>query len=66
MNKATCLSLLSNAIVTWNTMHMAKIVEQLRASGTEVRDEDLARVAPLAHRHVIPCGTYHFDHVLGG
>jgi len=27
MNKATCLSLLSNAVVVWNTVHIAKIVD---------------------------------------
>ncbi len=60
MNKATCLSLLSNAVVVWNTVRMAKIVEQLREAGEEVFDEDLRHIAPLAHRHVIPNGTYHF------
>jgi hypothetical protein len=29
MNKATCLSLLSNAFVVWNTVQMERIVEQL-------------------------------------
>ena len=42
-------------------MHIAKIVEQLREAGEEVADEDLRHIAPLAHRHVIPHGTYHFD-----
>jgi Tn3 transposase DDE domain len=52
MNKASCLSLLSNAALVWNTVHIARIVDQLRAAGPEVRDEDLARVSPLAHAHV--------------
>ena len=58
MNKASCLSLLSNAVLVWNTVHIARIVDQLRAAGHEVRDEDLARVSPLAHAHVIPSGSY--------
>jgi len=58
MNKASCLSLLSNAALVWNTVHIARIVVQLRAAGHEVRDEDLARVSPLAHAHVIPNGSY--------
>ncbi len=37
---------------------IARIVDQLRAAGHEVRDEDLARVSPLAHAHVIPSGSY--------
>ena len=58
MNKASCLSLLSNAVLVWNTVHIARIVNQLRAAGHEVRDEDLARASPLVHAHVIPNGSY--------
>ena len=58
MNKASCLSLLSNAVLVWNTVHITRIVDQLRAAGHEVKDEDLARVSPLAHAHVIPNGSY--------
>ncbi len=58
MNKASCFSLLSNAVLVWNTVHIAGIVDQLRAAGHEVRVEELARVSPLAHAHVIPNGSY--------
>jgi hypothetical protein len=58
MNKATCLSLLSNAVVVWNTMQMTRIIAQLRASGETIADGELARVSPLAFSHVIPNGTY--------
>ena len=58
MNKASCLSLLSNAVLVWNTVHISRIIGQLRAAGHAVRDEDLARVSPLAHAHVIPSGSY--------
>lgn len=54
MNKTSCLSLLCNADVVWNTVRMQKIVEQLRASGQTVQDEDLARVWPLLHEHILP------------
>jgi TnpA family transposase len=60
MNKASCLSLLSNAVTAWNIVEMSRIVDDLRRSGKEVLDEDLARVWPLARRHVIPYGTYRF------
>ena len=56
--KASCLSLLSNAVLVWNTVHIARIVDQLRAAGHAVQDDDLARVSPLAHAHVIPNGSY--------
>jgi TnpA family transposase len=58
MNKASCLSLLSNAALVWNTVHIGRIVDQLRAAGHDVADEELARVSPLAHAHVIPNGSY--------
>jgi hypothetical protein len=56
-----CLSLLSNAVLLWNTVRMGEIVARLRAAGESVPDEDLARISPLAHAHVIPNGTYVFD-----
>ena len=58
MNKASCLSLLSNAVLVWNTVHIARVVDQLRAAGHVVEDDDLARVSPLVHAHVIPNGSY--------
>ena len=61
MNKSSCLSLLSNAVVAWNTIQMQRIVGQLRAAGEPVSDQDLAHIAPLSFAHVIPNGTYHFE-----
>ena len=58
MNKASCLSLLSNAVVVWNTLQIERIVTELRASGTPIRDEDLVHVWPLQHRHITPNGVY--------
>ena len=58
MNKASCLSLLSNAVLIWNTVQMTRIVAQLRDTRQQVSDDDLARVSPLAHAHVIPSGSY--------
>src|SRR5215831_4439427 len=58
MNKATCLSLLSNAVVAWNTVQMSRTLADLRANGLTIADSDLARVSPLAFAHVIPNGTY--------
>ena len=60
MNKASCLSLLSNAVLVWNTMAIMKIITELRAAGETILDEDLTRISPLMYQHVIPNGTYHF------
>jgi len=56
MNKASCLSLVSNTVVLWNTLRMARIVSDLRADG--MANEDLAHVWPLQRRHVVPSGVY--------
>ena len=58
MNKASCLSLISNAVLVWNTIQIQRIVEQLRAPGKPVKDEDLARVSSLLRAHVISNGSY--------
>src|SRR3954452_13193630 len=58
MNKASCLSLLSNAVVLWNTVQLERIVTELRASGTTIRDDDLVHVWPLQRRHITPNGVY--------
>ncbi len=66
LNKVSCLSLLSNAVLVWNTVHIPQIVDRLRTSGEEVLDADLARVSPLSHAHIIPNGTYNFDGSIAG
>ena len=37
------------------------IIEQLRATGVTMTDEEVALISPLAYAHVIPNGTYFFD-----
>lgn len=58
MNKATCLSLLSNAALVWNTVQMSRIIEQLRARGETMTSAELSRISPMAFSHIIPNGTY--------
>jgi len=60
MNIASCLSLLSNAVLLWNTPRIYQIVEELRRSGVPIDDEDLKRISPLMFKHLIAHGTYDF------
>ena len=63
MNKVSALSVLSNAVLVWNTVRFAEIINGLRSSSShQVQNSDLERISPLAHAHVIPSGTYHFAH----
>ena len=54
------LGLVVNAIVLWNTIYMDAALEQLRAEGFDVRDDDVARLSPLAHQHINMLGRYTF------
>ena len=64
MNKVSALSVLSNAVLVWNTVQIAHIVERLSANGESVSREALARISPLLHAPVIPNGTYDFAQAL--
>jgi TnpA family transposase len=61
MNKASCLSLVSNAILYWNTIKIADIVQSLRQQGEAIEDETLSHISLLPFRHVVPNGTYFIE-----
>ena len=61
MNKASCLSLVSNAILYWNTSKINNIVESLRSRGEIIEDETLAHISLLPYKHVLPNGTYFIE-----
>ena len=52
------LSLITAAIVHWNTVYLDRAVRQLRAQGTTVPDDLLAHVAPLGWEHIGLPGDY--------
>jgi hypothetical protein len=57
----SCLSILHNAVVAWNTIQVGKIVSQLRGEGQQIEDETLSHVTPLLRKHINPFGRYYFD-----
>jgi len=61
VNTFSCLAVLHNAVVVWNTLRIGEVVAQLRAEGHVITDEDLARTSPLLHAHINPFGQYRFD-----
>jgi TnpA family transposase len=60
-NQAGCLNLVTNAVVTWNTVYMAAVIDQLRAEGRTVNEEDIARLSPARYEHINPYGKYRFE-----
>ena len=61
MNKASCLSLVSNAILYWNTIKINEIIENLRSQGADIDRETLSHISLLPFRHVVPNGTYFIE-----
>ena len=54
------LGLAVNVVVLWNTIYMDAALNQLRAEGFDVRDEDVARLSPLGFEHINMLGRYAF------
>ena len=48
-------------IVLWNTIYMEAALDQLRADGYTVKNEDVARLSPLLHEHINMLGRYSFS-----
>lgn len=63
MNKASCLSLVSNAVLVWNTHHMQRIVDEFRAEGHDIPSEHLQKISALMFKHLQIYGTYHFEDI---
>ena len=60
-NQILCLNLVTNAIVTWNTVYMNAAIDRLRAEGRIGRDIDLGHLSPARYGHVNPYGKYRFE-----
>lgn len=60
-HQALCLNLVTNAVIVWNTVYMAAVVEQLKQEGYPVQDSDLAHIWPTRYAHINVYGKYHFN-----
>ena len=64
--RASGLSLLTAAIVHWNTVYLDRAVQHLRAQDVTVPDDLLAHVAPLGWEHIALTGDYVWANVEPG
>lgn len=60
-NQASCLNLVTNAVVAWNTVYVAAAIEQLKAEGYPFSETDIAHLSPARYEHINPYGKYEFD-----
>ncbi len=56
--RASGLSLITAAIVHWNTVYLDRAVRLLRGQGANIPDDRLAHVAPLGWEHIGLTGDY--------
>jgi TnpA family transposase len=61
VNQASCLNLVTNAVILWNTVYMAEAVAQLKGEGYSVNENDLAHIWPSRYEHINVYGRYHFN-----
>jgi len=52
------LGLVLNCVVLWNTRYMNAALDQLRAEGHPVLDDDVARLSPFVRHHLNVHGHY--------
>jgi TnpA family transposase len=62
------LGLVLNCVVLWNTFYMNAALQQLRAQGRPVADDDVVRLSPFVRHHLNFYGKYSFvlPDLLGG
>jgi hypothetical protein len=61
VNQASCLNLVTNAVILWNTVYMAEAVAQLKREGYPVNESDLAHIWPTRYEYINVYGRYHFN-----
>ena len=52
---------MTNAVVTWNTVYMQQAINQLKAEGYEIKEDDLKHLSPARYEHINPYGKYEFN-----
>ncbi|MGZ0219507.1 MAG: Tn3 family transposase [Acidimicrobiales bacterium] len=55
-----CLTLITNAVIAWNTVYIAHAIDHLNQNGTSPEDRHLSRLSPGGHHHISFHGKYDF------
>ena len=55
------MSLVSNAILMWNTIKIDDIIKNIEAQGEKISPDMVSHISLLPYKHVLPNGTYFID-----
>ena len=55
-----CLTLITNAVIVWNTAYIAHAIDQMQRTGTHIDDRHITRLSPASHNHINFYGRYDF------
>ncbi|MCH2247036.1 MAG: Tn3 family transposase [Crocosphaera sp.] len=60
-NQSACLTLVTNAVVAWNTVYLQAVIEHLKAEQFPIDEADFVHLSPARYEHINPYGRYEFD-----
>lgn len=61
INQANCFTLVTNAVIVWNTVYMSAVLESLQKEGQAIAEADLVHLSPTRFEHINIYGRYHFN-----
>jgi hypothetical protein len=60
LNQASCLNLVTNAVIVWNSVYMWEALEQLKREGHQIDESDVKHLSPARYEHINVFGKYQF------
>ena len=60
-NQASCLALVTNAVIVWNTVYIEAALDYIEQLGYPIEEGDRAYFSPARCEHINPHGRYNFD-----
>lgn len=59
--QADALTLVTDAIIVWNTVYMQAVIDQLESEGLQISNEDKKYISPCRFEHINKYGKIRFD-----
>lgn len=60
-NQLNCLTLLTNAVMVWNTRYMEAVIQNLEQESYQINEDDLKHISPSRFEHINKYGRYNFN-----